>query len=146
MVSNGSAVLRTIAVRCREVGARGNMNALRAGIRGTAGPLINEYRARARADLPHTGGLNLHVADGPIRVSTTTGLRSSQVRIKAGQTDTSQLDNGFVRKPVFNTGKWVRQSVPQAAGSWTDTMKSGSPAVTAAINVELLKLARYLEV
>lgn len=154
MVSNGSAVLRTIAVRCKEVGDRGNMLALRAGIRESAGPLTAAARNAARANLPKRGGLNEHVANGPIRVSTLAGLRSARVRIKALQTDTSQTDKGYVRHPVFprgsgvlrSTWSWVQEPTPQAAGWWTDTMISKSPVVTAAINARLSRLAAYLEV
>lgn len=141
MPANASAQLRQIAVALKETGDRGNMNALRRGIRAEAAPLVGAVREAALAKLPRSGGLAQYEASQKIRVAVLAGARTTGVRIigKASQ----QTDTGSVRHPVF--GKWYpnqpAQRIPEAAGWWTETLRRRSPAATVLIKAELDKIA-----
>jgi hypothetical protein len=67
MPGNASLELRAIAARLRAAGDKGNLNALRKGLRAGAGPLIPAVRQAAIAKLPKTGGLNQQVAGQQVR-------------------------------------------------------------------------------
>src|SRR5947208_982365 len=107
MAGEASAQLRAIAVALRETGDRGNLNAMRRGIRASAAPLVAEVRNSARAKLPKSGGLNEFEAAQRITVSTTSGARSAGVRIKGRASQ--DTDTGTWRHPTFGRagkGQW----------------------------------------
>src|SRR5579875_2179823 len=146
MAVDASAQLRAIAVRLREAGDRGNLNALRKSIRASAAPLVSAVKQAASEKLPHGGGLNEQVASQRVGVSIRTGARTAGVRLTTTAPDTSQTDQGFVRHPVFGNRKvWVRESIPQAAGWWSQTLADKSPAVTPLIVAELERVAASIQ-
>lgn len=143
---DASAQLREIAVRLREAGDRGNLNALRKSIRTSAAPLVSAVKEAAVEKLPHGGGLNEQVASQRVGVSIRTGARTAGVRLTTTAPDTSQTDQGFVRHPVFgNRKRWVREEIPQAAGWWSQTLTDKAPAVTPLIVAELERVAAYVQ-
>lgn len=146
MAVDASAQLRAIAVRLREAGDTGNLNALRKSIRTSAAPLVSAVKEAAVEKLPHGGGLNEQVASQRVGVSIRTGARTAGVRLTTTAPDTSQTDQGFVRHPVWgNRKRWVQQSIPEAAGWWSQTLADKSPAVTPLIVAELERVAAYVQ-
>lgn len=146
MAADASAQLRAIAVRLREAGDRANLNALRKSIRTSAAPLTAAVKDAARAQLPKGGGLNEQVANQRVSVSIRTGARTAGVRMTMSAPDTGQTDQGYVRHPVYgNRNNWVQQSIPDAAGWWSQTLADRAPAVQPLIVAELARVAAWIE-
>lgn len=145
MPGSGSAQLRAIAVQLKAAGDRGNMNALRRGIRATVTSSgIPAVRAAAIADLPKRGGLNQYEASQKIRVSVLTGARTTGVRVSGKAS--RETDTGTWRRPAYPRGadrskwKWREQTYGPAAGWWSDTWRKQAVVITPAIGAELEKV------
>lgn len=105
-----------------------------AGLRGAAKPLVPAVQDAARRQLPKSGGLNEQVAGQRVSVRTRMTARTADVRLVTTAPDTAQTDAGFVRHPIFGRRtRWVHQSIPEAAGWWSNTLRDSGPAVTAAL-------------
>jgi hypothetical protein len=142
MPGNASLELRSIAGRLRAAGDKGNLNALRKGLRAGAGPLIPAVRQAAIAKLPKTGGLNQQVAGQQVKVSVRMSARTADVRLTTTAPDTAMTDSGFVRHPTYgNRSRWITQQIPDAAGWWSDTLARKSVEVTPVLLAELERVA-----
>lgn len=147
-VSNASAQLHAIAARLKAEGEGGIKLEMTRGLRAGAQPLIPALHAAAEQKLPKSGGLNLQVAGQRIRVSVLTSARNAGVRLVTTAPDTAMTDQGFVRHPTFGRrgkGDWKRQNIPQAAGWWTKTLESGSPAITPVLLGVMRKIAARVQ-
>lgn len=148
MASNGSAELRAIAAKCREVGSGELMNRTRATLRAEGAPLKAALRQSALDRLPKAGGLNEQVAGQRITISALAGLRTAGVRLSTTAPDTAQTNDGFVRHPTFGRrgqGEWRTQAIPQAAGWWDDPCEAVGPPVAAAMLATLGRVAAEIE-
>jgi hypothetical protein len=139
IVADASAQLRAIALKLRAAGEREILNGVRRELRIIAAPAVEAVRAKARADLPKSGGLNDEQADQPITVSVLSGARTAGVRIRTKRLGSMQTDAGYVRHPIF--GKWRKgqksQSLPQAAGWFSDTLAHEGDAVAVALEARI---------
>ncbi len=124
MAGSGSAQLRELAVRLKAAGDGALRVELLRGLRTAAQPLVTEVQAAAMEKLPKRGGLNVQVASQKVTVSVRTGARTAGVRLVTRAPDTAWTDAGYVRHPVFKSGKWVTQQIPNAAGWWSQTLNS----------------------
>lgn len=134
MVAAGPEQLRRLAVALKEAGDRGNLNALRRGLRGTVAVGIPAVRAAALTQLPKSGGLAQYEATQKIRVAVVTSARSTGVRI-IGKASLS-TDTGTWRHPIPDgkTGRertFVEQSYGPAAGWWTKTWQRQADGLAA---------------
>lgn len=120
------------------------MRKVRADLRVQAAPLKAAVRESALAKLPKRGGLNEQVANQRVTVSTLAGVRTAGVRLRTTAPDTAMTDSGFVRHPTFGKrgkGEWETQSIPEAAGWWSDTLASKGPEITTAMRATLEAVA-----
>lgn len=129
MSNNGSRDLAVLSAHLKGTPLRLPMVR---GLKSAAKPMIGEVQAAARAKLPRRGGLNEQVAGQRVTISVRTGARTAGVRLLTSAPDTAMTDAGFVRHPVFgHRDRWKRQSIPNAAGWWTDTCEASAPKVKA---------------
>lgn len=134
MASNASAQLTAIAAACRtQANGKAIKRKMTVGIRAAAQPLKTSVKGAAASQLPKRGGLAARVSGERVTVSVLTGPRTAGARMLMRNHDAKATNDGRVRHPVPNTGQWVEQSIPKAAGWWTDTLKRESPAVTPAV-------------
>jgi hypothetical protein len=122
------------------------LRGMRKTFRVAAQPLIRSAEQAAREQLPKRGGLNELVAGRHTTVATLTGPRTAGVRLRRARKDAAsyQSNRGFIHHPppgYINAGTWVRQEIPAAEGWWTNTMRTGSPAITPAIIAEMNRVA-----
>jgi hypothetical protein len=104
-----------------------------------ARPVIPKMRQSAVGRLPKKGGLNRKVAGSAFSVHQVHSGSSVGLRISAESF--SQIDRGKVRHPVYgHRDRWVLQRVPP---NWfTEPAKAAEPAITAAVNAALERVAR----
>lgn len=123
----GAEQLGDLAKQLRAAGdsGKGIRRELYAGINRATKPLKAEAKQAAASKLPKSGGLAAVVAKSKLSTRTRAG-RDPGVTITAKGVGMT-TDRGYVRHPVFNTGAWVRQSVP--SGWFTETMRDAAPAV-----------------
>ncbi len=143
---NASAQLREIAVALKEAGDRGNLNAMRRGIRAEAAPLILAVRDAARRQLPKSGGLAEYEASQKMRTSVLTSVRTTAVRVvgKASLATTTgkwRHPDPSMRGYDRSYWKWVEQTYYPAIGWWSRTLAEKSPEATALIEAELERVA-----
>lgn len=131
--------LRAIAAALKEAGDRGNLNAMRRGIRAESSPLVAAAREAARTQLPKSGGLNEYEATQKITISVLTSARTTAVRIRGRASQST--DNGTWRHPNPRGGGWSSQSYPGADGWWTKTMERKAPEATVLIMGQLEAVA-----
>jgi hypothetical protein len=103
--------------------------ALNKAMRDAAKPLIPKVRAAARANLPKRNGLNERMARKPYRVQVRTGADTSGVRIVGTKVDPRLNDEGRIFHPVFGRKPGVVQTVPGAAGYFSDTLANSGREV-----------------
>lgn len=99
-------------------------------LRLAAKPLIPKARAEATRTLPTRGGLAKRVASSPMRVQVRTGRETAGVRVVVGKRRGSAArtaNEGTIKHPVFDTGRWVSQEVEP--GWFDDTMRRHAPEV-----------------
>lgn len=99
---------------------------LYAGINRTTKPLREQAQQAALRDLPQRGGLAATVAKRKPSTRSRGGANPRVTIIAKGAG--ASTDKGFVRHPVFNTGRWVVQKT-KGAGWFTETLRQGAPTV-----------------
>lgn len=116
-------------------------------IRAAARPLVTAAEDAARQQLPKSGGLNELVADRHTTISILTGANTAGVRLKRARKDAAsyQSNRGFIYHKTFGEEPWRREEIPAAAGWWSDTMATGSRAVTPLIIAEMNRVGRIIQ-
>lgn len=137
--------LHAIATRMRVQGERGAQQEMVRDIRAATQPLIANVRGAAYVSLPKRGGLNEEQGNQRITVSVLTGARTAGVRIRTHTRGSMQTDKGYVRHPVFRTGKWAQEEIPQATGWWSKTLARDSRAITPVIVKVMNRIARRIQ-
>lgn len=140
-MADASAQLYRSAATLRASGNRALRLEMTRTLRAQAQPAVSAVRAAARRQLPQRGGLAAEQAEQAIRVSVLTGANTAGVRIRTRTRGSMQTDKGFVRHPVPNTGRWVRQEIPQAEGWWSQTLARQAPAQTVAMRATMNRIA-----
>jgi hypothetical protein len=143
---DASKRLHEIAARARAESPE-MLRGMRKTFRVAAQPLIRSAEQAAREQLPKRGGLNELVAGRHTTVSTLTGARTAGVRLRRARKDAAsyQSNRGFIHHKTFGEEPWERQEIPAAEGWWTNTMRTGSPAITPAIVAEMNRVARRIQ-
>lgn len=145
---SGSAQLRAIARQLKDV-ANGRELKLEMtrGLRAGAAPLVADVKRAAEEKLPKRGGLNKKVAKERVTVSVRTGAKTAGVRLTTKAPSTAETDQGFVRHPLpgNDRSRWVTQSIPEAAGWWSQTLAHGASSVTPELMSVLGRIAEKVQ-
>lgn len=113
----GAEQLERLSHRLKAAGDGGLRKELLSRIRASAKPLVSDVRESARQELPSRGGLADLIASSKIGIRTKLSGTIS-VRLTASSPhDLVSLNAGKLRHPVFSTGTWAQQSVPEG---WFD--------------------------
>jgi hypothetical protein len=103
-------------------------------------PLKSAIPASAMRTLPRRGGLNRRIAAS--RVTVRRGRDRLSV-VTSNNYQIQNIDRGRVRHPVFNTGKWVAQSV--APGWWTKPITVVQPKIRRESNQALQRILNEIK-
>lgn len=148
MAANASAQLAGIASQLATVGKTWRLEAART-LRDTAtSKIVPALKASALQNLPHSGGLNEHVASQPITASVGLSLSSSYVRLRQPYFDASQTNQGYVRHPTFGrraAGQWSSTSYQPMTDWWTDPLEKSQDEVTAALVQDMVEIGEAVD-
>lgn len=103
---------------------------VRDAMKAAAGPLGEHVVSEGAEAMPSRGGLQARIraSRGTISARLTGSNPTVVVQLRNRQRDAlGGLNAGVVRHPVFQTGRWVSQSVP--AGSFTAAFERHAPEV-----------------
>jgi len=127
VTGNGSAELAALSARLKAASAGGVKLQMVRALKAAAKPVVDDLKVAAEADLPKRGGLNMRVANQPIKVSVRTTGATAGVSIRAKYTRTN---SGSWQHPVFGQG-WAPQSYAPAKGWFDKTAEKDTPAAKA---------------
>lgn len=129
----GADQLVRLAAAVRKAGDKELRKELLRGLRTATKPMISDLRDSARANLPHTGGLNEVVASSKMAARNKTSGAGAGVRVVATGTkvhDIKATNAGRLRHPVYgNRRNWVTQDIKP--GWWEEGAKGSASRVRA---------------
>ena len=114
---------------------------IRTGLQQAAKPLAETVVRQGAAGLPRRGGLRARIlaSKGAVTASLAARNPSVSIRLANSQKDSLKgLDEGFVRHPVFRTGRWVAQPV-RSKGAFTAAFQRNAAGVRDRVNAEVAK-------
>lgn len=135
--------IHKVAKQLKAIGNKDLRLAMLRGLKEAAEPAKQAARTGA-GRLPHRGGLSAKIQASRFTTSVTTGARSANVKIKAGNGyDLRSMDRGRLRHKIFGRGRWVNQDI--TPGWFSGSIEATAPVVRQRIGQALESIQRELK-